>query len=67
MKEPNDSVFYMKTMWLMHNHPRAPGWYFWDETRSKERGPFNTEKECRAELATYIKHLDGSDGSQDRQ
>ena len=62
MREPGDPVFRMKTMWLMHGHPRPPGWYFWDETWGNEHGPFETEQLSRKKLAEYVEHLEGKLG-----
>lgn len=37
--------------------PQTGEWWFWDETWCYEQGPFDTEEECRASLAEYVKNL----------
>lgn len=39
-------------------HQDEAGFWFWDETWTVRYGPWDTEEECRRELAGYVRYLD---------
>ncbi len=57
-----DPIFYRDTKWYYAPNDEVipPGWCFWDEVWSLGGGPYTSEKECRARLTVYAKHLEES-------